>query len=49
MIDYRDLLKRYIGHVYESEGVSFLHWRPAGDLFTDEEWAELQALYRADD
>jgi hypothetical protein len=42
-VNYRELLKKYIDHVGEEEGVTFLHSRPAG-RFTDEEWAELQVL-----
>lgn len=42
---HRDLLKKYIQHVGECEGVDFLadHYRPM-DLFTDEEWAALKAV-----
>lgn len=41
--DCRQLLKKYIDHVGEEEGVIFLSFRPDG-RFTDEEWAELQAI-----
>jgi hypothetical protein len=44
-MDYRALLLKYINHVGECEGVTFIadhHRRP--DLFTDEEWAELCRL-----
>lgn len=48
-LDYRDLLIRYILHVAESEGTTFLseHRRPAasGEVqFSDEQWAELGKL-----
>ena len=50
MIDYRDLLKRYIDHVGECEGVTFIsHINvPAAGRrvihFTDEEVSELEAI-----
>ncbi len=46
MIDYRDLLIKYINHVDMNEGVSFLDRRDwFGDTyFSEEEWAELQEL-----
>jgi hypothetical protein len=45
LMDYRDLLLRYINHVGRCEGVVFL-WdgnRHEGD-FSDEEWTELEKL-----
>lgn len=50
-MDYKKLLMKYIDHVYNSEGVTFLAdskrnaW-PDSVKFTDEEWAELQRLDR---
>ncbi len=46
MIDYKDLLIKYINHVGMNEGVSFLDRRCwFGDTyFSEEEWAELQEL-----
>ncbi len=41
-MDYRELLKAYMRHVCEEEGISFLHLE--GDL-TREELAELNNLY----
>lgn len=49
MIDYRELLKRYMEHVFKEEGVSFVslcpftHIRPK---FSAEEIAELQKIER---
>lgn len=49
-MDYRQLLKKYIEHVAEREGTTFLSdWeRPASYSespgFTDEEWAKLKQL-----
>lgn len=46
-IDYRDLLGRYIAHVGECEGVSFIgriYWHRSEVGFTDAEKAELEAL-----
>ena len=44
MIDYRNLLMRYIAHVTDLEGTSFLHNRNEGDDFSDREWEELTTL-----
>jgi hypothetical protein len=43
--DYRDLLMKYIAHVAEQEGATFLNdpRRPSG-LFSDDEWSELHRL-----
>lgn len=48
-MDHRELLKKYIEHVSEYEGVSFLadHTRSSYDgmpVFTDEEWDELKKI-----
>lgn len=48
-MDHRQLLKKYIYHVGECEGTTFLSdlHRPLSkyrEAFTDEEWAELQKL-----
>ena len=44
-MDYRELLKKYIRHVGEMEGIDFLgeRWRPS-DHITDEEWKTLNEL-----
>lgn len=45
--DYRELLIKYIRHVMECEGVSFLHrheGEPTPEVFTEEEWIELGRL-----
>lgn len=43
-IDYRKLLKKYITHVSECEGVTFINdWRRTVH-FTNEEWDELELL-----
>lgn len=42
-MDYRELLKKYIDHVGESEGVTFLSHDDL-NRFTSEEWAELRLL-----
>lgn len=45
-MDYRELLKKYMAHVVESEGVHFLHvGRPEVDM-TAEEWEELRQISR---
>ena len=46
MIDYRNLLIKYINHVGEQEGISFLNERYyfGGTFFSSEEWDELQNL-----
>lgn len=41
MIDYKDLLRRYIAHVIDNEGTDFLSRKGA---FTDEEVAEMRGL-----
>ena len=43
-MDYKELLIKYINHVADNEGVTFIkeHWK--NDGFTDEQWAELVAL-----
>jgi hypothetical protein len=44
-IDYRELLIKYIAHVGECEGVTFiLSWDHVPKPFTPEEWSELVAL-----
>jgi hypothetical protein len=43
-MDYRDLLKRYIVHVTEMEGTSFLHDESGEPDFNTAEWSELLAL-----
>jgi hypothetical protein len=47
MIDHRELLRKYIGHVVANEGTAFLSnmYRDGSASFTDEEWAELVALF----
>lgn len=44
-MNYKDLLLKYINHVAEEEGVTFIKetWRNE-DLFTEAEWAELVKL-----
>ena len=45
MIEHRELLKKYIEHVREYEGVDFLglgYEEP--ETFTAEEWAELKTI-----
>jgi hypothetical protein len=45
LMDYRELLKKYIAHVAYYEGISFLRDMDRdASLFTDEEWAELKRL-----
>ncbi len=46
MIDYKDLLIKYINHVGMNEGVSFLDHRYyfGQSYFSDDEWEELQIL-----
>ncbi len=45
MIDYRDLLMRYIALVTDQEGTSFLHDdNGEPDYFSPDEWSELQSL-----
>lgn len=45
MIDYKALLLKYINHVAENEGVTFIKdtWRNE-DIFSEAEWAELVKL-----
>ena len=47
-MDYRDLLKRYVEHVTDCEGTSFLHDTAkdaaADGLFTEAEWTELESI-----
>ena len=45
MIDYKALLLKYINHVAENEGVTFIKdtWRNK-DIFSEAEWAELVKL-----
>jgi len=45
-MDYRTLLKKYIRHVGDCEGTSFLSGWYRDGAFTDEEWAELTLLDR---
>ncbi len=50
LINFRSLLRRYIGHVLESEGTDFLcpPYRTQGaERFSGDEWAELKALATA--
>jgi hypothetical protein len=41
-MDYKELLIKYINHVGNNEGTTFLDFQD--DAFTDAEWAELTAL-----
>jgi len=43
-MNYKELLIKYINHVADNEGVTFIkdHWR--GDTFTQDEWDELIKL-----
>lgn len=45
MIDYKSLLLKYINHVAENEGVTFIKntWRNK-DMFSEAEWGELVKL-----
>lgn len=43
-MDYRELLMKYIEHVGEEEGITFINRQPREGLFSDEEWAELERL-----
>lgn len=45
MIDYKALLLKYINHVAENEGVTFIKdtWRNE-DMFSEPEWDELVKL-----
>lgn len=49
MLDYRKLLWKYMNHVGDYEGSTFLTNRPAtiasiSEHFTDDEWAELKVI-----
>lgn len=45
IIDYRDLLIKYIEHVAAEEGTTYLvEWKRPDRRFSDEEWAELGRL-----
>ena len=51
-IDHRALLRKYIEHVGQAEGVTFLHherhlW-PGFPIFTDQEWHELRQIAEED-
>ena len=48
-MDYRELLKKYINHVGECEGITFLRYGEKPDFITDEEWAELQKIAKEGD
>jgi hypothetical protein len=44
-IDYKDLLKKYISHVRECEGVSFINGYGVSDIsFSKEELEELKRI-----
>lgn len=49
-VDYRELLSKYINHVALCEGTAFMadfyraRTEHEGQLFTDQEWAELQTI-----
>ncbi len=43
-MDYRDLLMRYICHVGECEGISFIFDSERTPWFSDEQWEELKRL-----
>lgn len=45
-MDYRDLLKRYLGLILAQEGTLYQHMDFG--FFTPEEWAELNALSEED-
>lgn len=45
MMDHRALLVKYIRHVGEEEGSTYLFWMPK-DLFSEEETAELHQCER---
>jgi len=40
-MDYKELLKKYIRHVGDLEGVSFLGPQDKSKFFSDSEWEEL--------
>lgn len=41
-IDYRKLLIKYIHHVCQEEGTSFIDFKP--DYISEEEWKELEKI-----
>lgn len=43
-MNYKELLLKYINHVADNEGVTFIKDCFKGDGFTDDEWAELVKL-----
>ena len=46
-MNYRELLKKYIEHVAECEGITFLRDQDrydSLDVISDDEWAELQTI-----
>lgn len=43
-IIYKELLMKYINHVADNEGVTFIKDCVKGDNFNEEEWAELVKL-----
>jgi hypothetical protein len=43
-MDYKELLIKYINHVADNEGVTFIKDTWKGDGFTEEQWAELVTL-----
>lgn len=43
-INYKDLLIKYINHVAENEGVTFIKDTWKSEDFTESEWAELVKL-----
>lgn len=47
-IDHRELLRKYMDHVAECEGVTFVEdGRKRSEQFSEEEWAELQEIDRS--
>jgi len=38
------LLAKYMAHVLECEGITFVEWDARPTSFTDAEWAELRAI-----
>jgi len=44
MIIYRELLKKYIDHIGQNEGIDYLGKQHDLQLFTKEEWEELVKL-----
>lgn len=43
-IDYRELLMKYINHVGEQEGVTFIRGRKKPEYITGTEWETLEEL-----